>query len=274
MRLYVHHLTEYRFSEPQARLVQLLRLMPGSHIGQNVVDWRIDVDCNARLRNGRDGYGNETTMLYVDGPIDRISVAVNGSVLTEDKAGMVLGTTETLPPLLYLQSTWLTAPDEAITDFARSIAAESSDPLDRMHRLMGLLHDRLHFDVGRRDPTRTATETFAEGHGVCQDLTHVFLAATRCMGLPARYVSGHFYRDDGGALQEAAHGWTEVHVPDYGWIAFDASHDHCPDDRYIRVAIGLDYRDAAPLSGSRLGGGVEELDVGVRVGLSQSQTQG
>src|SRR5690606_7907750 len=95
MRLYVHHRTEYRFSEPQARLVQLLRLTPGSHIGQNVVDWRIDVDCNARLRGGRDGYGNETTMLYVDGLIESISIAVDGSVLTEDKAGMVRGAAET-----------------------------------------------------------------------------------------------------------------------------------------------------------------------------------
>ncbi|WP_157215659.1 transglutaminase family protein [Flavisphingomonas formosensis] len=274
MRLYVHHLTEYRFSEPQARLVQLLRLTPESFIGQNVVDWRIDVDCNARLRSGRDGYGNETTMLYVDGPIDRISITVNGSVLTENKAGMVQGATETLPPLLYMQSTRLTTADEAIIDFARGIEAEGNDALDRMHLLMGALHERLTFDPGRRDATRTAIETFSESHGVCQDFAHVFVAAARAIGIPARYVSGHFYRDDGAALQEAAHAWAEAHIPDYGWIAFDASHDHCPDDRYIRVAIGLDYRDAAPLSGSRIGGGVEELDVGVRVGLSQSQTQG
>jgi len=274
MRLYVHHRTEYRFSEPQARLVQLLRLTPGSHIGQNVVDWRIDVDCNARLRGGRDGYGNETTMLYVDGPIESISIAVDGSVLTEDKAGMVRGAAETLPPLLYMQSTPLTAADAAIADFAQDIAARGRDPLDRMHRLMGALHERLRFDAGRRDPGRTAIATFGEGRGVRQDAAHVFIAAARAIGLPARYVSGHVYRDDGGALQEAAHGWAEAHLPDYGWIGFDAAHDHCPDARYIRVAIGLDYRDAAPLSGSRLGGGAEELDVGVRIGLSQSQAQG
>ena len=273
MRLYVHHLTEYRFSEPQARLVQLLRLTPGSYVGQNVVDWRIDVDCNARLRAGRDGYGNETTMLYVDGPIDRISIAVNGSVLTEDKAGMVVGAIETLPPLLFTQTTRLSAADEPITDFARAIGAEGKDPLDRMHRLMGTLHERLTFDVGRRDAARTARDTFAEGHGVCQDYAHVFVAAARALGIPARYVSGHLYRDDGAALQEAAHAWAEAYLADYGWIGFDPSRDHCPDDAYIRVATGLDYRDAAPLSGTRIGGGIEELDVGVRVGLSQGQTQ-
>ena len=54
-----------------------------------MVEWRIDVDCDARLKNGRDGFGNETQMLYIDGPIDHIGLTVTGEVLTEDRAGMV-----------------------------------------------------------------------------------------------------------------------------------------------------------------------------------------
>jgi hypothetical protein len=63
MRLFVHHATRYRWSEPQHGIIQLLRVTPASFAGQAVVDWRIDVDRDARLRGGRDGFGNVTTML-------------------------------------------------------------------------------------------------------------------------------------------------------------------------------------------------------------------
>ena len=103
MRLFVTHHAAYRFSEPQDRLVQLLRATPGSHAGQSVVAWSIDVDRDARLRHSRDGYGNETTMLYVDGPIDGIVLTISGEVLTEDRAGLIAGAPEALPAPYYLQ---------------------------------------------------------------------------------------------------------------------------------------------------------------------------
>ncbi|RYG95544.1 MAG: transglutaminase family protein, partial [Alphaproteobacteria bacterium] len=87
MRLLIQHQTEYRFTEPQARVVQMLRMTPGSHIGQNIVDWRIDVDCDARLKHSTDGFGNIISMLYLAGPVERIGLRVTGEVLTEDRAG-------------------------------------------------------------------------------------------------------------------------------------------------------------------------------------------
>ena len=78
MRLFVRHRSEYRFTEPQARLVQLLRLTPSDHAGQSVVNWWIDVDRDARLKPLRDGYGTKATMLYIDGPLERIILDVPG----------------------------------------------------------------------------------------------------------------------------------------------------------------------------------------------------
>ncbi|HBQ34082.1 MAG TPA: transglutaminase, partial [Ochrobactrum anthropi] len=50
------------------------------------------------------------------------------------------------------------------------------------------------------------------------------------------------------------------------WVGFDAANNICPNDRYVRIATGLDYRDAAPISGVRLGGTVESLAVHINVG--------
>lgn len=273
MHLFIQHRTDYRFSEPQARLIQMLRMTPNCHEGQNVVDWRIDVDCDARLKHRRDGFGNEVTMLYVEGPIERISLSVAGEVLTENRAGIVAGALEPLPPLAFTQRTALTRADADIAAFAGDIGGDT--PLDRVHRLNEAVHQQLKLDENAPPATRDAATIFAEGHGVGQDFAHLFIAAAREIGFPARYVSGHLYRHESDPAHEnATHGWAEAFVPDFGWIGFDPAYAICPHEAYVRVAVGLDYRDAAPVSGARTGWGDETLDVGVRVGLSQAQMQG
>ena len=273
MRLSVHYNTVYHYSEPTQRVIQLLRLTPPSFAGQNVLDWRIGVDCDARLREGRDGYGNITHMLYIDRPVRKLKISVTGKVLTEDRAGVVEGLPNELPPPVYLRPTPLTEPGPAITDFARTLDRMGGAPLERLHRLTSAIHGRMNFDTGRTETDTTAQEAFSAGHGVCQDFTHIFIAVARATGLPARYISGHLFRRDGDALQEAAHAWAEAYVPDLGWVAFDPSNGISADDAYIRVAAGLDYRDAAPVVGARRGGGEEELAVDVQVRQAQSQSQ-
>lgn len=273
MRLHIEHRTAYRFSVPQARIIQLLRVTPPSFAGQAVIDWHVQVDCDARLRTGRDGYGNETTMLYVDGPIAAMTLTVGGEVLTEDRAGMISGTPEPLPPALFLRSTPQAAPDEAIAAFARDVTAGDDKPLAKLHALNEALPARIRFDTSNGNPQRGAAATFAEGQGVCQDITHVFLAGARILGHPARYVSGHLWRGDGSEVQPAAHAWAEAWLEGYGWIGFDPTNGVCPTDAYVRVAAGLDYHDAAPVSGARTGGGDEALHVEVAVAQATGQSQ-
>lgn len=272
MHLTIQHRTTYRFTGPQSRLIQLLRMTPSSSAGQQVVEWRIDVDRDARLRYRRDGFGNETAMLYVDGPMEEITLTVAGDVLTEDVAGVVSGSYEPLSPLVFLRSTRLTANNPEIADFAHD-AAGTGDALTQAHRLNAAIQAHIRFDTDSMDVDQPASAAFAAGHGVCQDMAHLFIAAARAIHLPARYVSGHLYRRDGAADQLAAHAWVEAYLPAIGWVGFDPTHAISPDDAYVRVAVGLDYRSAAPVSGARVGVGTERLDVAVHVGLSQAQAQ-
>ena len=98
------------------------------------------------------------------------------------------------------------------------------------------------------DVATTAEAALTAGRGVCQDQAHVFIAAARALGIPARYVSGYLLID-GREEQEAGHGWAEGFVDGLGWIGFDVANAICPDDRYVRVASGRDYLDAAPVKG-------------------------
>jgi transglutaminase-like putative cysteine protease len=276
MRIQISHETVYRYEQPARGVIQTLRLTPRNHDGQYVESWRIDVAENCQLDQHEDAFGNITHVFSVEGPVSELRVLVEGQVDTQDTAGVVVGTIERFPPSLYLRETPLTRIDHAIAEFAELSRRAGDEPLTIVHDLLERLHGEMAFDNAPTEATTSAAEAFALKRGVCQDLTHIFIAATRSLGIPARYIGGHFHRDDGVTEQEAGHAWAEAFVPGLGWVAFDTANGLCATDAHVRVAVGLDYLGAAPVRGSRYGGGNEALDVAVRVNRvgSQSQRQG
>ncbi len=274
MRIAISHQTTYRFDPPAAGVIQTLRLTPRNHDGQYVLDWRLDLSVDCRIDRHEDAFGNIIHSFSTDGPLDELTVAVEGEVDTRDTNGVVAGAVERFPPGLFLRETQLTAADEAIAAYARDIAAAAGGQgLGFLHALLQRLHEDITFDTDRTHVATSASEAFALKHGVCQDLTHIFVSAARCVGVPARYVGGYLHRVDGVVEQEAGHAWAEVLVPDLGWVAFDPANGVCATDAYVRVAVGLDYLGAAPVRGTRRGGGNETLSVAVRVDQAQQQVQ-
>jgi transglutaminase-like putative cysteine protease len=274
MQLAVRYSTSYRYEHPAGRLVQLLRVTPSSFAGQNVLDWRIDVDSDARLREHRDGYGNIVHMLYVDHAIEQLSVDITGRVVTESRAGIVAGLPGDLPPQIFLRSTPLTEAHGSLVTLAHALSGHDTQPRDILHHLAERLFLRMRFDTEATAVGTSASEAYEAAHGVCQDYVHIFCAVARSLGIPARYVSGHLFRRDGANLQPATHAWAEGWCPDLGWIAYDPTNGICADDAYVRVACGLDYRDAAPFSGTIAGGGRQQMDVRVEVSeIRQRQSQ-
>jgi transglutaminase-like putative cysteine protease len=274
MRIQISHETVYSYAQPAKGVIQTLRLTPRNHDGQYVADWRIDVSENCQLDQHEDAFGNITHVFTAEGPFSELRVAVEGEVETQDTNGVVRGTIERFPPSLFLRETELTRLDPAIAEFAkRAHEGASDDTLKIVHGLLERLHKEIVYDTNPTHTATTAAEAFALKRGVCQDLTHIFIAAARSLAIPARYIGGHFHRNDGVTDQEAGHAWAEVFVSDLGWVAFDAANGICATDAHVRVAAGLDYLGAAPVRGSRQGGGGEELTVAIRVKQARRQSQ-
>lgn len=263
MLIRVDYATCYHYDRAPRFVVQVLRKTPRACSSQHVRRWRINADADVRIRQGEDAFGNITHALYTDGPVESLSVTVSGEVETSTSAGMLDGWPERQPPLVFLRSTPLTQADDATRSFASELPGR--DQLDMLHALMAAIHTRIAFDTAVTDVSHSAQEAFALSRGVCQDHTHIFLAAARWLGVPARYVSGHLRRTDGEAEQEAAHAWAEALVEGLGWVGFDAANGICPDENYVRVASALDYLGAAPVRGASYGGQGERLTVSLQV---------
>ncbi|WP_174292410.1 transglutaminase family protein [Sphingomonas bacterium] len=264
MRLSIEHRTTYRFTTPQARLVQMLRVTPANSHDQTVASWRLDIDRDARLREGRDGFGNRVTMLYVEGPVEAIEIAVVGEVVTSHSDGVLHGVAESLPAALFLRATLATPPDDAIAAFAREQSGDGS-LLGNLHALNEALHERFAIDLSRPEAGVDAAAAFRRDRATPRDLAHIFAVGARSLGAPARYVSGYSVADVLGSHRPTPHGWAEAYVDGIGWIGFDPCTARSPEEEYVRVAIGLDAAGAAPVAGSRLGTGDEQLDVNVQV---------
>jgi len=149
-----------------------------------------------------------------------------------------------------LLSFWvLPRPDDAIGLVAYELGASGLRGLDLADAICTWVHERMRYAHDVTAVRTTAAEAFALGSGVCQDYAHVMLSICRLLGLPARYVSGHLLGEGG------THAWVEVVVPaadgsDAIGVPFDPTHGRRADLGYITVALGRDYLDVAPTSGT------------------------
>jgi transglutaminase-like putative cysteine protease len=274
MRIRVFHETSYTYEHPARNLIQVLRLRPRDHDGQYVRRWRIEPSVDGRISEREDGFGNVVHWFTADEPAEALTIRVTGEVDTNEMHGVVRGTVERLPDEFYLRDSDLALASEAIQAFAGEVReAGDPTPLPCLHRLLAAVHERVAFEPGPTSSSTTAPRAFEAGQGVCQDVAHVFIAAARHLEIPARYVSGYFHHSDGATGQEAGHAWVEALVPNLGWVGFDPAHGIATTGAHIRVAIGLDYLGAAPIRGSRMGGGTETLDVTLRVEQAQATVQ-
>ena len=267
MHVRIHHSTVYRYDPPASGAIQLLRLTPRDFDGQHVVRWRIDVSADARLTPHEDAFGNITHVFSAIGPLAELRIEVDGEVETHNTHGIISGAVERFPPPLFLRPSALTAPDEAVCEFAeRARDSCAGDTLAQAHALLEGLHREVAFDLGMTEVVPSASEAFALKRGVCRDHCHIFLAAARHLDIPARYIAGYLQMTDGRIEQEAGHAWAEAFIPDIGWVGFDPANGLCPTESYVRVAVGLDSIGAAPVRGVRFGVGNENLDVAIKVG--------
>ena len=268
MLIFVRHITRYAYAEPVRYAIQVLRLTPPSFLGQRVVDWRVRVAGAGPALPFRDGFGNHVQLITINALHQALSVEAVGSVETMDRNGVVEGLDEPSPARVYLRETPHTRPEAPIRELAGSVAV--GDSLGRLHALAAAVRDAVDHVPGTTDAHTSAAQALADGKGVCQDHAHIFIAAARSLGIPARYVTGYLLLDP--PRQDLAHhAWAEAWVESLGWVGFDVANRICPTERYVRLAAGLDASFAAPITGTRRGGSTESLDVSVLVEQQQSQ---
>jgi len=259
MKLNIQHVTHYDYSAPVQYALQSLCLTPQASAHQTVHDWTLSAP--APLFAQRDGYGNMAHTWSLAQRLYASSVRAGGMVETHASPWLA---DDAVPPRLYLRITPLTAADDRLLALGRAHLADGVDEASAMTLADAVLR-RVRYKAGATSVSTTALQAWELGGGVCQDHAHVFIAACRAVGVPARYVSGYFFAPDEPDL--ASHAWVDVCMDElaHRWLSIDITHGCLMDQRHVRLAVGLDYAACSPIRGIREGGGDETMRVRIDI---------
>jgi len=264
MKIQVRHATTYRYDNPGAHLVQRLYLTPQDNQSQSVLEWTIKAPGIENALRYVDAFGNVAHLITPPSDLPEVTVVATGTVRTTDTAGVAGYDLGSVPIQAYLASTPATEANSVIRFMAHAQAHLSG--IEQLHSLSAAVLDKVAYVIGATNEHSSAADAVREGQGVCQDHAHVFISAARLLSVPARYVSGYMVVGE-NELAEASHAWAEAYVANLGWVGFDISNQVSPDERYVRVATGMDVSGATPAKGIRRGlsTGAERMDVEVLV---------
>jgi transglutaminase-like putative cysteine protease len=265
----IHQTFRYDYPGPISQLRQRLMVVPPDYHGrQRLVTHKLRVSgCNLESERSYDSFGNvvlDLTLEEVDGSVEFSTWAV---VECEAPRDGWQNPDDVGSDRRFSEPSRLTETDDALEAIAREASATGADGVALAEVVCRLVHRHFEYVVGTTTVQSPAAEAWAGGRGVCQDYAHCMIALCRAAGLPARYVSGHLLGDGG------THAWVEVLVPEADGavraIAFDPTHDRRAGPRYITVAVGRDYCDVAPTSGTFLGPSPGELTTHKRAAVTR-----
>ena len=258
MQLVIQHQTHYALDALADYSIQQLRLTPQDGFGQRVKNWTLKVSGN--MSRYRDAFGNTAHTLVMDRPHAEITITASGEVETD---------IDVPPPLdhlslpVFLRNTPLNRPDEAIRRFAQEFLTVGKGVNDAvLAELMHALHKRIALEATTGELPKSAIDTFAEGAGNSHAMAHLFIACCHALAVPARFVHGYWF--DSATDRIENHGWADAWLIDHGWMSFDIANDCLSNGVHVRLATGLDYRDACPVS-TMMNDARERLSVSVKV---------
>lgn len=247
----IHQQLRYEYPGEVRDLRQRLVIVPPErHGGQRLVTHKLEISQpDVEQDDTTDRFGNRVLSLHAAHVASKITFTAWIVVERDADAGPIAIASAAYHDPAFHQPSPLTVPDAALLAAAAEWRAEGLSGLALARQINRWVHGQMRYAHGLTGVKTNATEAFALRQGVCQDYAHVMIAICRACGLPARYVSGHLLGEGG------THAWMEVLLPgeDTGtYIAhpFDPTHGTEPGLNYITIAVGRDYGDVAPTSGT------------------------
>lgn len=277
IRLTVTHRTLFAYAAPVTESSNTLHLEPRNFPFQKTLSALVRVLPATRLRRFHDLFHNVTHHFELPRSHPRLEIESHIKVenlplsLTPFDKVATLDEYRTAPvrerTWPFLQESRFVSNDPLIWRQAIDVTAGWLSVYAQANEIMRWVHANFEYRVGATNVNTRLEEAFALRRGVCQDFSHVMLGMCRAVGIPARYASGYLYNGPRDHLvgAQASHAWCEVYLPDSGWIGFDPTNNTLADARYVKVAVGRDYDDVAPVKGGYRGTAHCRMEVDVLV---------
>jgi transglutaminase-like putative cysteine protease len=272
MLLRIQHETKLSYSEPVSETVFDVRMAPPSDEDQTNLGYRLRIVPSAPVTIYRDGFGNRVDLFNIITPYSELVIRATSIVRTHrgNAPASRLNDVawEARPPdqmaiesLEYLGPSPLAMPCPELDQFLAALKKPEGALATVIDQVMAAVTRALVYEKKVTSARTPVGEALRLGRGVCQDYAHLFLAACRGIGLPARYVSGYIHEPG----EVATHAWCQIWTGTTGWLDIDPTRATFAGDDYIKIAVGRDYSDVPPNRGVWKGRAEETIAVSVKV---------
>jgi transglutaminase-like putative cysteine protease len=277
MFLHVLHRTTFLYAGGARDSFNELRLRPVDDYAQTCRRFGLALDPGAQTSEYSDFYGNTVIYFDVSSEHNRLMIEAQSEVETVPNSARLSIPTVAFADLMrcperemyaefFTDSHYVPLAVELWREMQDALADGRTDVWNDVVRLGEHVFRALAYRPDVTGVSTRAVDALRLRAGVCQDFAHVMLGMCRCAGIPARYVSGYFLNPQRRPGEiEASHAWIEAFVPGYGWAAYDPTHNRTADERYVKLAVGRDYADIRPVSGTYRGAPTVSLQVEVIV---------
>src|SRR3989344_2440633 len=131
----------------------------------------------------------------------------------------------------YLEATETIDSDHpAVIAKAAELAEGEDDLFKVVFNLASWVEENIEYDLNTVTSTASQKGSWVleNRQGVCDEMTSLFVAMARSLGIPARFVSGISYTNSQDVISAvgsnwAGHGWAEVYFPEIGLVSFDVT---------------------------------------------------
>ncbi len=262
MRLKILHRTRYDYSSSVSENYNEVRLQPVSNPTQECHAFRLRTTPAARVERYHDLHLNLVDHFYIGEPHASLLIESESEVTTTGPATDPLTFRFPLARMReciqlercydFLQRSAYVSLEVDVWRFAQDATSGLDDAVEAVNAIMRRIHDEFAYDTAATNVNTHMAEALRYRRGVCQDFAHVMLGACRSVGIPSRYVSGYLHVEPGDPRRGelASHAWVEIFLPGHGWLGFDPTNAQTAGARHVKVAVGRDYADAAPVRGS------------------------
>ena len=270
----IEHETVLSYSEAVFEHVFELRMAPVSNDDQTTLGYRLQVAPLAPTTPYRDGHGNRVELITLLPPCKKICVRSTSFVRTHRRdasarlngisAGAVLSSAVSSVEVMdYLGHSNLADGGIWLDELSTTLEIQPDLTMATLiSRMMAAVASSIRYEKSATGVGTRASEAVAMGRGVCQDFSHILIALSRSLGLPARYVSGYIHEPG----EIATHAWVQIWCgSQVGWIDIDPTHGCLVGEDHVQVGFGCDFSDVPPNRGSWRGLAEENIQVAVRV---------
>ena len=272
MKFEVLHRTQYVYASPVRESFNEVRLQAISNEAQTVESFLLKVLPSTRLRHFKDFCANYVHRFEIYEPHSVLAIESLLRVVTYPPARLELDAMPCAVSRLsasldvercyeYLQPTRFVDLSPEVWRLAIDASTGQTDVWQCALSIMHFVQQNLSYDTTSTTVHTHMRDVITKKRGVCQDFAHVMLGMCRSLKIPALYVSGYLATE----TASATHAWVEVFIPGVGWRALDPTHNRQPDEMYVKIAVGRDYADVTPVSGTYKGTLERKMTVEVQI---------